>query len=323
MESCDPRLAQVIEAVSRLKILQHDHVTHLALQTMTWNNAVHESPLFAPFLHHLQVLEINNSLNQGQVLNALSSLHELRELNLSLVDVPPIVCGIDLPLVHTLQRLSLLKSALAWMDGLVFTQLQTFTVDEHGWPEIFKRKVGMPACTHIAFKQDKLESLPVLQSDFHLPLLDTFELSVAWDHHSESGISALQRIHAKRFKFRIYLGYLGLLELLESKDEVEQLDLVFLNGFTTAQLILRKFCMTNHVTGRVPCPNTKVLRLQFYDVKGAIREHVSQVCREMMNDRRLAGYSLETCYIWWQYEEWKKAASLVLVMENVEVRTEV
>ena len=290
---------------------------------MTWDHSVHESPLFAPFLHCLQILNINNYQPlyvrpMRQVLNVLPSFRDLRELDLSHVNVPPIARDVNLPLVHTLQKLSLSSSSLAWMDGLVFSQLQRFSVDEHGWPERFKRKVAMPSCTHIVFKQDKLESLPVLQSDFHLPLLDTFELSSEWVHyiHSETGISALQRIHAKRLKFRICFDYLGLLELLHTKDEVEHLDLVFEIGFSTAQQILTRLSVTNHVTDRVPCPSMRVLRLHFHDVEGTARQHFGQLCRQMMSNRRLAGYSLEMCYIWWRYEDWQKAASLVLVMEN-------
>src|SRR5258706_1202976 len=171
--SSNPIPPQVIEAISSLKILQHGRVSRLALQTNIWNNAVHESRLFAPVLYRLQVLEIIGSSTKGQVLSALPSFHELRELKLSFIDVPSIPCDVDLPLAHTLRQLSLKYSALAWMDGLVFTQLQRFAVDEHGWPETFKQKVAMPTCTHIVFHQFKLESLPVLQSNFHLPLLDT------------------------------------------------------------------------------------------------------------------------------------------------------
>ncbi len=328
LESWNPSLPPVIEAISSLKILQHGQVARLALQTMSWNNAVHEKPLFAPFLHRLQVLKISSSSFTGrQVLNALPSFYELRELNLSKIDVQPLARDVDLPLVHTLQKLSLRGSNLAWMDGLVFTQLQRFAVDERGWPEAFKREVGMPACTHIVFSQHTLESLPVLQSNFHLPLLDTWVLDGLQDfYYDERGINALQRIHAKRFKFCIFNSYPRLLALLESKDEVEQLDLVIPVGFTSspefARVICAKMSWINHITMKVPCPNMKVLRLQFGDIHCAEREQVSQACRQMMNNRRLAGYFLEKCYIWWHHKDWEKAAPFVLVMENEVVRTE-
>ena len=324
LESWNSTLPQVEEAISCLTVPHHGHITQLSLQTRRWHDALHENALFVPFLCHLQILIISSSFSTGRkVLNALPLFRELRELDLSSIDVALLAHDVNLPLVHTLQKLSLRDSTLAWMDGLVFTQLQRFEVDEHGWPETFQRKVGMPACTHIVFIQNKLSSLAVLQPNFHLPFLDTCEFSSLWLHslYDERGISALQRIHAKVFKFRVAFDPLRLLELLESKDEVEQLDLVF-GSTTSVQRHLTRFSVTNHITGRVPCPNMKVLRIQFGAVAGANREQVSQSCRQMMDNRRLAGYFLEKCYIWWSYGDWKKAAPSVLVMENEVVRTE-
>ena len=84
--------------------------------------------------------------------------------------------------------------------------------------------------------------------------------------------------------------------------------------------ILTRMSATNHITMRVPCPNMKVLRLQFHDIEDENREKIGQSCRQMMNDRRLAGYFLEKCYIWWRRKDWEKDAPLVLVMENEVVR---
>ena len=125
---------------------------------------------------------------------------------------------------------------LAWMDGLVFTQLQRSSVDEHGWPETFKQWVRMRACAYKVFKEDRLKTLSILQSNFHFPLLNTCELPIPWRHsvYCESGIIAIQRIHAKVFKFWNFFDRLRLLELLESKDEVEQLDLVLLIGLPSS-----------------------------------------------------------------------------------------
>ena len=320
VESWDPTPQVTLEAISCLELLQCSQVDR-TLQAMTWDNAVHESPLFTPFLYCLQTLNIDGR-RARQVLNVLPYFHELRTLDLSRVDIPPLASEVDLPLVHTLQTLSLRESTMSWMDGLVFTQLQSFTVNECHWPKTFKRKVGMPACTYILFVRDTVEGLPVLQSDFQLPLLDTFESCSIWRHHDETKIRALQHIHAKRFKFPIFWFSPSLLELLEFKDEVEQLDLVFFIQSATVQKILTGFSVINPISKRVPCPNMKVLRLQFDDVGGAIREQVGQLCRQMMNDRRVASYPLETCYIWWDENEWEEAAPLVLVMENAEVRIE-
>ena len=319
--------AQVIGVLSCLRITQDGQVTQLSLKTNTWKSAIFENALVIPFLSRLQVLQITNHIFAGeQVVNVLPSFHELRVLELSSVCIPPL--DFDLPLVHTLQRLSLWHSTLAWMDGLVFTKLQKFSVDEYGWPETFKQKVGMPVCTHIVFQQDKLETLPILQSNFHFPLLNTYELQSMWklSGYDKGGISALQQIHVKVFRFRIVPGHPLLLELLGSKDEVEQLDLEFYSrsSFPAVEYMgfLTWFSATNPITSNLFCPNMKVLRLHFSGIRNASRKEVIQSCMRMMNNRRLAGHSLDKCYIWWDLRDWVKAASLVLVMEDETVRIE-
>ena len=305
-----------------LEIPQHGQITHLSLRTRAWNNVVYENVLFVPILYHLQILEIVADFYERGVLNVLPFCHELRELGLFNVDIPLIAHDVDLPLVHTLQKLFLRRSTIAWMDGLVFTQLQRFDLENPSSLEIFKQKVRMPACTHIVFGGHELNDLPVFQSNFHLPFLDTFDLSAARIHDDERVISALHTIHAKRFMFCINrTSSLGLLELLESKDEVEQLDLEISNfgpdsHAETTQFILTRMSVANNVTMKVPCPNMKVLRLQFENIWGANKEQVSESCRKMMNNRQLAGYLMERCYIWWNRKDRKKHASLVLVMEN-------
>ena len=343
-ESLDLLRPQVREALSCLRTTQDGRVTQFSLKTETWKSAIFENALVIPFLSRLQVLQITGTFfDDKRVLNVLPSFHELRDLELSCVHIPPL--DVDLPLVHTLRRLSLENSTLAWMDGLVFTKLQKFLVDEHGWPETFKRKVGMPACTHIVFQQDKLETLPILQSNFHVPLLNTCILPSIWTNseYGERGISALLRVHAKVLGFQINPrdiglfkpGHLGLLKLLESKDEVEQLDLVISvssssppTAFTYTQ-VLTRFSVTNPITNKLPCPNMKVLRLQVSGLQDTDTERtkVIQSCMEMMNDRRLTDHPMEKCYIWWNYtwwneNDWEIAASLVLVMENETVRIE-
>ena len=318
---------QVILVLSCLRTTWDGQVTQLSLKANLWKSAFCENPFVIPFLSRLQVLQItiNFSLEE-QVLNVLPSFHELRDLELSRVHIPPL--DVDPPLVHTLRRLSLEYSTLAWMDGLVFTKLQKFLVDESGWPKTFKRKVGMPACTYIVFRQDKLKTLPILQSNFHFPLLNTCILPSTWGYYryDKRGISALQRIHAKVFRFRIAQSCPRLLELLESKDKVEQLDLVIFPESTSSPAahmgILTGFSVTNPVINNLPCPNIKVLRLQVLGLRDTDRKEVIQSCMQMMNNRRLSGHSLEKCYIWWHNNVWETAASLVLVMENETVRIE-
>ena len=314
-ESLNSTLSQVNEALSCFRIPQHGHVSQLSLKTKSWT--IFEDAHLIPFLHRLQVLEItSSSFYERQVLNVLPSFHELRDLKLSRVHIPPL--DVDLPLVHTLQKLSLANSTLAWMDGLVFTQLQRFAVNEYGWPETFRRKVGMPACTHIVFEQNKLEALPALQSNFHFPRLNTCILPSIWNdfQYDERGISALQRIHAKVFKFFIGYNHLRLLELLESKDEIEQLDLSF------SYSVLTCFPMAKLVTREFRCPDIKMLRFQFLDLADAKRKHVVRTCMPTMEKGGSADYHLETPYMWWHHDDWETAASLVWIMENETARIE-
>ena len=276
-ESLNSTPSQVNEALSYFRIPQHGQVSQLSLKTTSWT--IFENGPLIPFLHRLQVLEITSpSFYERQVLNVLPSFHELRDLELSGVDIPPL--DVDLPLVHTLRKLSLANSTLAWMDGLVFTQLQRFAVDEYGWPETFRRRVGMPACTHIVFEQNKLETLPVLQSNFHFPRLNTCVLPSIWNdyQYDEKGISALQRMHVKVFKFCIGYDYLRLLELLESKDEIEQLDLSF---SSSASDVLTWFPLAKLITRKLPCPDIKMLRLRFLDLADVKRKHVIRTCMRM------------------------------------------
>ena len=325
-ESWDSTLPQLMEALSCLEIPQHGQITHLSLRTSTWDNALYENALFVPFLYHLQVLEIIAPRDKRVVLNVLPFFHVLTELGLFSVDIPPLAHDVDLPFVHTLQKLCLEDSTLAWVDGLVFPQLQRFDVGGPDSLETIKRKVGMPVCTHIVFNQEEINDLPNLQSTFHLPsILDTFEIHSHFFRSDERTISTLKRIHAKRFMFKLYYLTPEWLELFEFKDEVEQLDLLIIAGTDLgAQLvsaILTGMSATNHITMKVPCPNMKVLRLQF--AGGMSKRNKRQIihsCRQMMDNRRLAGYVMEGCYIWWFGEDWDKDVPLVLAMENEVVR---
>jgi len=327
-ESLNSTLPQVIEVISCLRIPQSGQVNNLSLITNTWKSAVFENALVIPFLYRLQVLEITvSSFSERQALNVLPSFHELRILELSSVHIPPF--DVDLPLVHTLQRLSLRKSTLAWMDGLVFTQLQRFAVDEDGWPEAFERKVGMPACTHILFEHDSLKTLHVLESDFHLPLLNTLEFQVilSFDHsaYDERGISALERIHAKVIKFDTFSWHTTFLKSLGHNDKVEQLDLTSFDisasvSVTTTVGVMTVFSVINPITRKLPCPNLKELVLRSFGLMDTDREQVIQSCMRMMNNRRLAGHPLEKCCLWSYGQE--NTAPSVLVIENEKVGIE-
>ena len=59
----------------------------------------------------------------------------------------------------------------------------------------FNEEVGMGAYTYIIFRKNKLKALPILQSDFQLPFLDTWELGRLVN--DKRGISALQMISSE------------------------------------------------------------------------------------------------------------------------------
>ena len=322
-ESFNPTHPQVMRALSCLTIPRDGQVTQISLKTETWENAVFEIALVISFYYHLRGLAItSSSLTERHVLNVLPSFHKLRDLELSGVHVPPL--DVDLPLVHTLRKLSLRNSTLAWMDGLVFTQLQRFSVDENGWPEIFKQKAKLPVCTHIAFVHDGLKTLPILCSHFHFPLLSTFEMSSVWGHsaHYASGIIALQRIQAKVFRLWVPFKRYPFLEFLNYEGEVEQLDLVFPAVVSATESVLpttwfevlSMLSETNPFAKMSGFPNMKVLRLQFVeltDPKG--QQQVIRLCKQIMSNRRLDGYSMQKCYLWWLQDSWEKAAPFVVV----------
>ena len=97
--------------------------------------------------------------------------------------------------------------------------------------------------------------------------------------------------------------------MLEPNDEVEQLELVLLHEsslhlFQSMEDIVSRFCETNPITKKLPCLHLKVLGLRLVKFEVANRRLVSNLCRWMMKTRRLAGYSLEKCYVWWDCNDW-------------------
>ena len=313
--------SRAVMALSDLEVLD---CTHFSLVTSYWESDVHESRLFTPFFYPLQVLDITIAWSSDRVLNVLPSFQQLKELSLSNIRVPPLAHDVELPLVNTLKRLSLSSSTLAWMDGRVFEQLERFDVDEDGWPETFKQKVAMPICTYIAIEQKARKVLPLFQSNFDFPFLDTFELIEKWSYweSDEKGVSALQSIQAKTFKIAVFADHQGMLEFLACKDEVEQLVLSYSPILSHAEDKFAWLSMVNAETGKLPCPNMKTLGLKFFSVLEAESQHISQWCIQMMHNRKLGGHPIEKCCIWWDEEDWEKAASLVLFMRDEEVRME-
>jgi hypothetical protein len=277
--------------------------------------------LVFPFcFNHLQVLDLKS--DKTRTLNVLPSFQQLKNLSLSRIQIPPRSIEGELPLVHTLRELSLQWSTLAWMDGKVFSQLERFHVDENGWPESFEQNVQMPVCTNIKFYQNRLKVLPLLHSSFYFPPLSKWELGLGFYDFSydEQGMQTLQRIQAKTFRFAVYSHYQILMDILDVKNEVQQLDLTMYSS--SSQQLLAKLSVISENTKKVPCPNMKVLGLQFHFVEHSQREHVIQWCRQMVDARRLAGSPMERCCIWWYIDDWEKPPPLVLVTQSGEARME-
>ena len=289
-------------------------VTNLPLVISTKNSGLFGTPLFTLRCYSLQVLKIHG---QNEILPscALLAFQQLKELLLNNVSIPLLPHTVDLPLIHTLQNLSLLMSSLSWMDGRIFGLLERFEVDEIGWPRQFQQRVGMPVCTHIIFRQQVLSVLPLLQSNFQLPSLEMWEFVHSWHdlNNDKQGIDALQMIQAKSFHFKLLGNCQGLFDLLEFKDEIERLELQF-GFYYPVQNIPPRFYEVNKTTGKVSCPNLKVLDLHFEQLSDNIRQLINQWCIQLMNRRRLIGHPLVECRIWWN-GAWSGPPSLVLRAE--------
>jgi hypothetical protein len=289
------------------------------IETQNYETTIYEI-LVLPFCFtHLQVLRLG--AKHTQKLNVLHLFQQLKQLRLHNIEVPPLALGTDLPLVHTLRALHLESSTLAWMDGQVFSRLLGFVVDEHGWPESFKHKVEMPACTHIKFIQDNLKVLPLLHSNIYLPLLNTWELGtelggVEYDQH---GLGALKSIQVKYLELRIAGLFPKLGDLLDAKDEVEHLVLRLSAHFgdqKTLTILSVALSPAKWTTKRMPCPNMRVLKLLFESLGGYNRDNVRHWCMQVMDLRRLAGCPIEKCCIWWEKNTWSGPPSQVLATRN-------
>jgi hypothetical protein len=103
-------------------------------------------PLFGPNFRHLRILTIRR-ITSGPLLTVLPYFRRLEELYLDRCSIDP--HDMDLPLVDTLQKLSITYSSVLWMDGRVFTKLKTVTFHWPEWPKSFSQRVNMPICSHI------------------------------------------------------------------------------------------------------------------------------------------------------------------------------
>ena len=267
-------------------------------------------PLFGPTFRHLRVLTIRG-ITTSPPLTVFPSFRQLVELYL--VQCPIYPHDMGLPLVDTLRKLYISDSSPLWMDGRVFTKLETVIFHRLQFPKSFSQRVGMPVCSYIKMS-GSLDGLTFLQSNFHFPVLDKFEMLgpvIGRDSH-ERALDALQMIRARALRFSFATSSPELLQLLESRDEVEELTVCLPDDGNVIEGVLIGLQAT---VGKPVCPNLKVLGLQLQR-RRPVRGDIVKWCKQTLVNRRRAGHTLECCRIWTLLDDWQREAPLSLVMLN-------
>jgi hypothetical protein len=265
-------------------------------------------PLFRPNFRHLRTLTIRG-ITGGPLFTVLPYFRQLEELYL--VQCPIYRRDMDLPLVDTLRKLYISHSSVLWMDGRVFTKLKTVVFCWLQWPKSIAQRVGIPVCNYIKII-GSLDGLTSLQLNFHFPVLDKFEMS-APVHLKEQNLSieaigALQMIRARALQFSFVTP--KLLQLLESRDEVEELTVCLPNDDD----VIEGFLIGLQATGGKPvCPNLKVLGLQLWRQR-PIRGVIIKWCKQTLINRRRAGHPLGRCRIWTPGDGWEREAPLDVIV---------
>jgi hypothetical protein len=101
---------------------------------------LHSTVLF----RHLQHLELTCGMHDE--IPILPFLEQIKELYISVGRFPEYSLNIELPLIHTLQRLTLRQSTSSWMCGRTFKALIEF---HNYWPPVLYDgpQIDLPACT--------------------------------------------------------------------------------------------------------------------------------------------------------------------------------
>jgi len=298
--------------------------------------------LSGPSFHRLRVLRVHRRWDtKVPPFNVLHCFHHLEELALYGVQVSHCEHNIDLPLFRTLKRLTIWDGCATWLDGHTFLQLTSFKAwVRPGGNNSFLQRVDMPVCTHIVFFDRDLEFLPMFRAGIVAPLLyewdmQGFQLSEhRWRSTKRAGIEALAQIRAQVFRMATWGYYQGLITVITSKHELEELSIKFSGNYAEALRLISAFMETTdpplstetpdeHVTTRgvcsgtatkVICPNLKALDLQFHYGKSC-RGEVRKWCVQMMEGRKQAGNPLGRCCIWWSHDR-NKDPPLVLITSN-------
>ena len=308
---------------------------------------------FGRSFSRIRVLSIQGDFDGKSTLNVLHCFHHLEGLSLTNVRVSLYPHDNDLPLLQTLQRLSIHGGCAKWLDGHTFVKIASFSVMFISpWRDSFPNRVNMPACTHIFFDTNSLEFLPMFQSAFIIPRTDEWNLQrgALCPHHfrgSTQGMAdALSKICARVLRLSIATNCQHLIMVIQSRYELEELSIRLSTNFLSTNKFLisltdvivdypltkttntsfdtetipKLATATNHTCHvserKIICPNLKVLDLQFWEVEDEERGVVRQRCIQMMEGRRRAGFPLDRCCIWWHRDDREKDPSLVLFTSN-------
>ena len=292
--------------------------------------------VFGKSFNRIRVLVIDEgrlSLNSTR-LNVLHCFHHLQDLSLGGVGSSLYSHDAELPLLQTLQRLSIYGGCAKWLDGHTFAQLISFSVGGLlSWGDSFPNSVDMPLCTHISFEARSLEFLPVFQAAFVFPLLvewNTWDRVQRCEEIPLSVVDAFSRIRARVFRFAFSTQYERLLMAIQPKYELETLSIRFNYDISAVKKFLISLTevivdysltkptktsfdtqtiptaiATNHAHHKsermIAYPDLKVLELEVYALtwimgRGGMDE-IRQCCVKMMEGRMRAGCPLNRCAI--------------------------
>jgi len=257
----------------------------------------------------------------------------LEELSLHNVQVSHSHHNVNLPLFHTLKRLTILGGCVKWLDGHKFLQLTSFNAwPGPEWHTSFSQRVDMPVCTYIQFSGWDVECLRIFQAGIVAPLLYEWDMQYltlqeeffqgAKDSKKSVGLWPLEHVHPQVLRVAIGEYYQGLIMIITPRHELEELSIKFYGSCMAANGVLSALMETTDIplstetpngyattTGicdervtRVICPNLKSLGLRFRYVSRPNREKVRQWCVQMMEGRKQTGNPLGRCCIWWAGE---------------------
>ena len=311
--------------------------------------------VFGTSFHRIRVLSIRD-WNEEYTLDVLHCFHHLEELSLKRVHIALYSHDIDLPLLQTLQRLSIVGGCAKWMDGHTFVKLKYFDVDSiYSWCDSFPKRVDMPICTHISYDTHSLKFLPIFQAAFVFPLMREWTLQgIFYRDPLADGVHTLSTVHAQVLRLSCFVDTPQLIMVIQLRYELEELS-IMLDGHVAKEFLialtevnvepsLNKTTNTSFDAQTIPkleiaidhtsnqsergiiCPNLKVLGLQFWNIRDEVKDEVKDEarrwCVEMMEGRRRAGCPLDRCCIWWDRygTDWEKDEPSLVLFNSLRMR---